>query len=157
MPKGKINTFVHPAWRPPKYGPEILKKTLAYIKSCEDGYKRVPYINEVGRKRFREKFVVKIPTLEGLAVVLDVHKETIQDWKKKHVDFSVLVSRMLSIQGDRVINKGLSGDYNSAIAKIVGNKHGYRDGVDLANPDGSNLFRPADKDRDEAAKALKEL
>ena len=54
-------------------------------------------------------------------------------------------------------NKGLAGMYNPTIAKVLLSKHGYREGHEYANPDGSNMFRPTEEDRDKADRALEEL
>ncbi len=101
--------------RPTIFSAEILIQTQSYIDSCVDDLK--------------EK-VVKIPTLEGLAVYLHINKDTVQEWRKVHDEFSVLISELLHIQGDRLLNNGLAGTYNSTIAKVLLSKHGYREATD---------------------------
>lgn len=73
------------------------------------------------------EFKVKLPTLEGLAATLKIHKDTIQEWKKLYPEFSVLVVELLSKQGEALIRNGLNGKYNSTIAKLILTKHGYVD------------------------------
>lgn len=140
--------------RPTKYGPDILKKTRTYIDSRVDGYERI--LKSKGKRSvmYEHKFRVKLPTIEGLAVYLKVHKDTLQEWKKQHAEFSVLIGELLGIQADRLVNNGLTGDYNPTIAKVLLTKHGYREGHELANPD---MFRPDEKDRDAAEKALRDM
>lgn len=99
--------------RPTKYDESILEKAQEYIDSCEDS----------GRE-------VNLPTLEGLAYHLKVHKDTIQEWRKVHEDFSVLMGDLLAKQAKRLVNSGLSGRYNPTIAKVLLTKHGYREGVE---------------------------
>lgn len=155
MAKGTIG--VHARGRPTKYGPDILKITRKYIDECVDSYERVLKSKSTRSVMYEHKFRVRLPTLEGLSVRLGVHKDTITEWQKQHDDFSVLIRELLGIQAERLVNNGLTGDYNPTIAKVLLTKHGYREGMEHANPDGTNLFRPDDKDRDAADRALKDL
>lgn len=104
--------------RPTKYDEEILKETEDYISGCED---------DLDKKK------VELPSLEGLAFRLRVNKDTIQEWRKEHEEFSVLISQLLSKQGRALVNKGLSGAYNPTIAKVLLTKHGYREGIDTTS------------------------
>lgn len=145
------------AGRPTKYDKDILKNTQKYIASCEDSFERVLQSKGKRSVMYTNKFRVKLPTLEGLAYFLHINKDTIQDWKKKHVEFSVLIDDLLAKQAERLVNNGLTGDYNPTIAKVLLTKHGYREGHELANPDGSNAFRPSNEEAVAAAKALKDM
>ncbi len=157
MPKSSIGTFRHPG-RPTVYEPKtVLKKTRKYLDDCVHSYRRV--LKSKGRRSvsYAEELVVKLPKLEGLSLALGVHKDTIQDWKKKHYEFSVLIDELLAKQADMLIDNGLTGLYSPVITKVLLTKHGYRDGHEFANPDGSNLFRPSESDRSMANKAIEEL
>lgn len=130
--------------RPSKYNEDILTKTREYIDLCVDSYevKTRPFINSskhVGDEDYLVKHT-KIPTLEGLAFFLKVNKDTIQEWKKEHEEFSVLIQELLAKQADELINKGLSGDYNPTIAKVLLTKHGYREGIEQSGEDGKPLI-----------------
>lgn len=131
MPKNKINV----GGRPSKYFPSVLIKTKEYIDSCEDTEKRVVKYDGEYSTGYETKLKVNIPTLEGLALYLNVHKDTIQDWKGKYPKFSVLIGRLLSKQARVLVNKGLSGEYNPTIAKVLLTKHGYREGIDATTND----------------------
>lgn len=125
--------------RPPKYNKEILTSVREYINSCQTTYevKQRPLIKN-GKEQGSEDFRVektKVPTLEGLAFYLKVHKDTIQDWKKKFKEFSLLIDELLAKQADELINKGLSGEYSHVIAKVLLTKHGYREGTDVTSDD----------------------
>lgn len=109
-----------PGGRPTLYSPEILTKTEEYINSCED------YKDEKGKN-------VNLPTLEGLSYFLKVHKDTINEWRKVHEEFSVVIGDLLAKQARQLVNKGLSGDYNPTIAKVLLTKHGYREGTDVTS------------------------
>ncbi len=104
--------------RPTKYDEEILKKTVAYIASCVDN----PKTDEVN-----------LPTIEGLAFELGLNKDTIYSWRKEHPEFSDLIDDLLAKQARELVNKGLSGNYNPTIAKVLLTKHGYREGLDTTS------------------------
>ena len=145
------------AGRPTKYGPEILKQTQKYLDLCVDGYERVLQSKKKRSVMYTHKFRVKLPTYGGLARFLKINRDTVFDWAKKHKEFSDLIGDLMGEQEDRLINNGISGDYNPTIAKVLLTKHGYREGHEHANPDGTNLFRPTEADKNSANKALSEM
>ena len=99
--------------RPTKYNNKILKKAWTYIASCKD--------DEGIQKK------VKLPKAEGLAIYLDVSRDTLYEWASKHKEFSDILEAINQEQIERLINNGLSGFYNSTIAKLVLAKHGYKE------------------------------
>lgn len=111
--------------RPTIYNEQILIDTREYIELCEDGEK-----------------VVKLPTIEGLAYHLKINKDTIYSWRKEKdkEEFSELIDELLAKQARELINKGLSGNYNSTIAKVLLAKHGYRDAQEVTGLDGKDLI-----------------
>ncbi len=143
--------------RPTKYSDQILKDTQKYLDLCVDSYQRVLLSKKKKSVTYKHDFVIKVPTIEGLAKYLHIHKDTVHDWKKKHAEFSDLIGDLLAEQADRLINNGLNGTYNPTIAKVLLTKHGYREGHEVANPDGSNVFRPSDADKKAAETALKDM
>lgn len=104
--------------RPTDYSEEMLSKAQEYIKLCEDTEEQV-----------------NLPTRGGLAAFLDVSRDTLYEWAKHHPDFSYIMERLGATQEDRLINKGLAGQYNSTIAKVLLTKHGYREGIDQTTKD----------------------
>lgn len=112
--------------RPTKYSEQILDLTKQYIDEAED---TAEVIGTGLTARIRNK--VKLPTLEGLAFFLRVHKDTIQEWKKNHDEFSVLIGDLLAKQAEALINNGLSGNYNPTIAKVLLAKHGYKESTEV--------------------------
>lgn len=113
--------------RPSIYNPEIIKKTQEYIDSCEDEVKQIVSGESEKFTTFREKVIVKLPSIEGLAYYLKIHKDTVYDWESKYPEFSDLINVLRHKQAERLINNGLSGDYNAYIAKALLAKHGYTD------------------------------
>ncbi len=128
------------AGRPTIYTEEILTKTREYILGCEDSIEE--YHKTRGEKSdgYERIVKVKLPSIEGLAYHLGIHKDTIYEWRKEKVKFSELIEELLAKQARELINKGLSGDYNPTIAKVLLTKHGYREGTELTGKDGTNLI-----------------
>lgn len=112
--------------RPVEYSQEYVENSKNYLESC---------IDRPADRDSDIKASVKIPTIEGLAVYLGINKDTVYDWEKKYDEFSVVISRLRGEQADRLINNGLSGSYNSTIAKVLLTKHGYREGIDQTTND----------------------
>lgn len=100
----------HPGGRPTKYNQDVLMKTEEYIEQWET----------LGHK---------IPTIAGLAKVIDVSRERIAIWgqDKNKSEFNRMLSKLKAIQEEKLVNNGLDGTFNSAITKLVLSKHGYTD------------------------------
>lgn len=72
-----------------------------------------------------------VPSHCGLAVYLDVNKETLYEWKKHHPKFSNTLQNIKRTQEQCLINKGLSGKYNPAITKLMLANHNYSEKTDI--------------------------
>ena len=128
-----------PGGRPTKYNKEILEKSNYYLENFEE-------------------YGDKIPSIIGLSLVLDVSDETIQNWRKQKdkKEFFGILEKISKKQHQVLINKGLDGDFNANICKLVLGKHGYHDKQDttLGGSGGGpieikettfRLIRPKDK------------
>ena len=106
--------------RPTKYSQEMVDKSYDYLEN------------------FKENGDV-IPSIEGLSEHLNISRTCIYDWKthEDKVEFSYILEKILAKQGRILINSGLKGDFNAAIAKLALGKHGYHDIKDLTSSDGS--------------------
>lgn len=102
--------------RPTEYNESFITEARNYIKSCKDNVK---------------KKKVNIPTKGGLAVYLEVARDTLYDWSSKYPEFSDVMEELGSEQENRLINNGLSGTYNPTIAKVLLTKHGYKEGAEI--------------------------
>lgn len=129
-PKGS-----NPVGRPPVYSDEILLKAQEYLHNCQDEEVQVVKQSSEKYEMFDNKLKVKIPTKGGLAVALGVSRETLYAWAKEKPIFSDIMEQLGAIQEERLINNGLSGDYNPTIAKVLLTKHGYREGTDVTTND----------------------
>ena len=138
--------------RPTKYTPDTIKKSEEYLKGCEDTYKLIKgkQINKVTLQEeevtIGSKLKVNLPSHVGLALYLDVRRETLYEWAKVHDEFSNILETILKAQERKLIEEGLSGTYNSNIAKLVLGKHGYHDKQELTGKDGKDLIPPEAKE-----------
>jgi len=100
----------HLGGRPTKYSNETLKIAREYLKNYA-------------------RHGDKIPSVAGLAVVLAVRRETLHVWAKEEgkEEFSNILGDILAKQENILVNKGLSGDFNPTIVKLVLGKHGYHE------------------------------
>ncbi|SDP33432.1 DNA-packaging protein gp3 [Arthrobacter sp. ok909] len=109
--------------RPTKYTKSLAKKAQAYLESCADTHQVVG-----SGSRLAVRVVVKVPTIEGLALALDVTRETVYAWArdKDKPEFSYTVGKLQAIQTDRLIQGGLTGSYKDSIVKLIlSSKQGY--------------------------------
>lgn len=93
--------------RPTEYKEEYIDMAEHYLADCEDT------VTERG------KIQVRLPTTDGFARFLGVARSSLYLWEKSHPDFSDALDKIRNEQQERLVNMGLSGDYNSTIAKLV--------------------------------------
>ena len=98
--------------RPTKWTKEIEEKAYNYIRTYE-------------------QYGHMIPSIEGLAMVLDLHRDTLYEWAKdEKKEFSDILGKLLQAQSFWLVQNGLNNTFNSAITKLVLGKHGYHDKMD---------------------------
>lgn len=119
------------AGRPTDYNEDILKKTEKYLKTRKGE---------------------QVPSVAGLSRYLGIARSTIYDWasQESKKDFSDMLGQILSEQEKLLINKGLAGDFNSTIAKLMLAKHGYTDKQEITGKDGTPLIPEEKKQIDKA-------
>lgn len=113
-----------PAGRPTKYNKELLEKAKEYLEEwskCGD----------------------VIPSVEGLAEYLDVSRKIIYIWAKdeEKEEFLHTLDKIEVKQKKVLINKGLTGDFNSNIAKLALGNHGMSEKLqqELSGPGGKPI------------------
>jgi hypothetical protein len=78
-------------------------------------------------------YTTAIPSRAGLSKHLKINRDTIYDWEKKakdsdvHQQFSDILKQLDADQEIKLLNSGLTGDFNSTITKLILTKHGYSD------------------------------
>ena len=80
-----------------------------------------------------------MPSAVGLAKVIGVSKKTIYNWADNNDDFLHILAELNTEQEFTLLNNGLTGEFNTAITKLVLAKHDYSDKVsqDVTSSDGS--------------------
>lgn len=96
-----------PAGRPTKLTEVKLKKARTYLAICD-----------------KEN---KLPTLCGLALLIDVCEKTIHLWKDNS-KFKDIYGRIIDTQKETLIQRGLKDEYNPTITKLIlSSNHGMAD------------------------------
>lgn len=128
--------------RPTKYEERFVQEAEKYLANCKDEeYDWTKSVGKVGTS-WEHRIKVKLPTLEGFSLVLNVNMETLSEWGNKYPDFSVALKNITKEQQKRLLNKGLSGDYNPTIAKLIlSANHGMREKSDITT-DGKEIPTP---------------
>jgi len=127
--------------RPTEYTEDLIDKVEQYITECVDSYEYIDATDREGKPilTHEKRFKVKLPSIEGLVVYLDIPKSDIYTWEKVHPDFLRVLNKLRAKQAELLLNNGLSGTYNSTISKLILTKHGYREGFEHSGPDGSPI------------------
>lgn len=101
--------------RPTDYTPELLEEAKKYIYAPE----------ALGRAND------SIPNIAGFALYLGISRPTVYEWAKAHKEFSYIVDDILAEQEQMLLQRGLKGEYQPTIAKLMLTKHGYTDKQDI--------------------------
>ncbi len=80
-----------------------------------------------------------VPSIAGLARYLNVARQTVTNFGEQDSDFLGTLESIKAEQERLLLNNGLTGDFNSTIAKLALTNHGYSDKaqVDNTSSDGS--------------------
>lgn len=107
-----------PEGRPTKYLPEtIYPKMDRYLDQC-------------GREQ------TQLPTVEGLALALDVNRDTVFEWAKVYPEFSDHLKKVADLQKEQLINDGMYGgkEVNASMAIFLLKAiHGLKDNEGQVN------------------------
>lgn len=124
--------------RPSEFKEEYVQQAKEYVDSCVDVY-------DPDTKRMK----VNLPTYAGLANHLGCSKQTLYNWGEKSKDFLDSLNYLLQEQENRLTNGGLSGDYQSPIAKLImSSNHGYSEKKETKHTGGlslTSILREADE------------
>jgi len=96
----KSKEIKHSEGRPTKYIPEVIyPKIEEYITSC-------------GREQ------TSLPSIEGLALHLNVNPDTLYEWANKYPEFSDAIKKILTKQKKQLMDDGMYGgkEVNPAMA-----------------------------------------
>jgi len=78
-----------------------------------------------------EKSGAVFPSIAGLSRYVKIPRQTLRSYADTHPDYAVTLEDLLALQEEMLLGKGLSGEWNSNIAKLVlSSCHGYSDKVE---------------------------
>jgi len=122
----------------------FLKKLNSYLKSSTDA----PEIVRDGKGKQIIHFMVNLPTIPDFCSYIGITKKTLYNWRDwettsnekedgsavwkqaRKIAVDTAFERILNEQQKRLINRGLSGDYNPTIVKLIlSNNHNMHDEV----------------------------
>ncbi len=136
--------------RPEEFKEEYIEKAEKYLKACKDREAKFHKTSGVRSDTYERLIKVKLPTIEGFAEYIGVSRKSLYNWEKTYPLFASALERIRTAQLTRLINKGLSGDYNPIIAKLIlSSNHGMKDRVDETSDDKpiNNTFNDEQVDR----------
>lgn len=105
--------------RPTKYSPTLIQKVDDYLST-----------------KTREN--TSLPTMQGLALKLEVDGDTLVEWGKKYKDFSAALKKLMLRQAEQLIDDGIYGgkEVNATIVKLLlQNNHGMKERTDTTTND----------------------
>lgn len=120
--------------RPSEYKEEYIDKVDEYLEANQDEEVQVvkQSNSEKGYEMYDNKLKVKLPTIEGFARYIGVSKKTLYNWRDEHPEFLHALEEIEAEQKERLLNMGLSGDYNSTIAKLIlSSNHDMKEKTDV--------------------------
>jgi hypothetical protein len=102
--------------RPTKYCQEILDRSFDYFENYE-------------------RYGDAVPSQGGLSSELDIARSTLKKWGKEpgKEEFSAILAKIKMKQERVLLNKGLLGEFNSNIVKLMLGKHGYSNRAKIEN------------------------
>lgn len=86
-----------------------------------------------------ETFGDVVPSVAGLACYLGKSREAMYEYARNNKDFSDTLESIKTMQENKLINKGLTGEFNATITKLMLSNHGYseKQEIDHQSSDGS--------------------
>ena len=97
----------NPVGRPTKYNDEMQAQADAYVTEWAD--------------------FDAIPSRVGLCCYLGISKQTSFEWERHYPEFLATLQAVDTLQERTGVNKGITGEFNSTITKLVLANHGYSD------------------------------
>jgi hypothetical protein len=110
--------------RPVEWSPEVLEQAKAYLNDYDTTHSH------------------SIPSVVGLCQVINRARSTVYKWaKEEDKGFSDILEAINEKQQMVLLSKGLTGDFNAQITKLVLGKHGYHDRqeTEVSGPNGGPI------------------
>tara|TARA_R110000782_G_scaffold11199_1_gene34345 strand:+ start:95 stop:496 length:402 start_codon:yes stop_codon:yes gene_type:complete len=133
--------MTNPVGRPTSLTPELLEKAWAYILMFTD------------KETIPEDEV--IPSIEGLAIYVDVNRTTLYEWdKKENTEFNNIMDTLRALQGRTLLNGSLTNKLNANISKAILSRHGYSEKSETKQEVTHNIN---EEQKDQINKALSDM
>ena len=111
----------HPGGRPTDYTEEILDLAQDYVDNCPDN----------------------VPTIVGLCKHIGRGSTTVYVWRDdpEKAEFRDILLQVMDNQHCELVNKGLIGEFNPAVTKMILTKHGYSEKIqqEVSGPNGGAI------------------
>lgn len=122
--------------RPTDYSPTFIAKVDEYLEECKDDEEEFWKTRGEKSDSYDRILKVNLPSIEGFSLYLGVNRSSIYEWEKLYPEFSNTLDKIRVEQQRRLVDKGLSGEYNSTIAKLIlSSNHGMRERTDITSGD----------------------
>ena len=83
-----------------------------------------------------------VPSRAGLALELNVSRETLTNWERAQPEFLGTLQRLSWLQERISLNGGLKGELNSTIVKLLLANHGYSDRQEIDHQSSDGSMKP---------------
>ena len=84
--------------------------------------------------------------MAGLACYLGKHKSSMYEYSKQNKEFSDTLEAIKTVQENKLINKGLTGEFNSPIVKLMLANHGYSEKQEIDHQSSDGSMSPQSKE-----------
>ena len=113
------------AGRPTKLTPNMMKLAQKYV--------------DEKKKLFKTDALTRLPSVAELALELEIPRRTLYQWADANQEFHHILEWVMNLQEQELTQKGLDGQYNPTITKLMLSKHGYRDSQEVTGKDGGPI------------------
>ncbi len=115
--------------RPSKYKEEYCEQIIEYFNVKLVDVLTVESVDKRGKKVTASEVVASdLPLFQGFAHEIDVHVDTLHEWKKAHASFSEAYKKAQQLQHRHLITNGLQGRFSTAFSIFTAkNIIGWRD------------------------------
>lgn len=106
--------------RPTKYKKEYNKKMYDFFNISHTYEKEITFFDTNGNEKTKTVEAVNpLPTFERFAVMIGVCRDTLDEWKRVHPDFSDTYKKCKNLQKDMLIDLAMRGFYNPTFTIFV--------------------------------------
>ena len=154
-PKGNKFAIGNKGGRPTKYDPKYCQEIIDFFH--RDLYETIEVKDEDGNPTVvHDKFgnpIMKpcnLPTKEGFALSIGVHRYTLIEWARVHEEFSDAIKMAEDIQKEVLIQNGILGNYDKTFAIFTAkNVTDMRDKKELDHTSSDGSMSPERKTLDD--------